>query len=677
MEIEAKFQLSKAEDWEFWQERFCRPQDLVGWQPDPHDRTDSLAAFYYDTPEASLHQAGFSLRLRLEGRRLVLTIKRHLRSQDPEQKAPKFDREGIVTREEWEEVLLESGSLDFKPQDYEDLAWDRVRILTSQDQALAPVWEILAAGQVVLLAASRFTRQKGNLWRGGTQVEWALDKGYFQHPGLEDEAFAELELELKAGNRQNLEDLISDLQTLRPLGPQAWSKQVRALHAPYDLIILGAGPAGLAAGIGAGLKAEAEKLQARILILDKEKEAGRKILASGNGRCNLSNQAPKSDQYLSQDPGQLKPFIEQIPRKFTHHFCREIGLAWTSDEAGRIYPQAEEARAVRDLLLARLESLQVHLQTATEICQIYPPEYEGQTYYLLDQAGQIFRAKSLILALGSPASPALGGNWSMTALAKVWELPCQTFRPGLCGLLLDPQTQLSQVLGTRVKATATLASGVTSQGEFLFNKGALSGIAAMDLANVLGGEKGSFAQAEPQADPQADSQVDPQGEWIFDQALTLSLDFFPHWQAGDLAKALADKGRSYGWKLSWRLLLASYLPTRLSQAILADLGVKLDAQAEPKLARSLAYKLKAYPLKLRGLKSFADAQVARGGLDLSAIRQDYSLKAYPGAYVCGEALDVVGFCGGYNLHFALASGYRAGQAAITDLSGLVKRRSLT
>ncbi len=652
MEIEAKFQLPQAEDWDFWQARFCQTQELAGWRQAQDYATDSLAAFYYDTPQSDLHKLGFSLRMRLEGRRLVITIKRSLGSASAKSQP---DRQGIVTRQEWEEVLLDSAPLDFKPQDFEDLAWQRVGILSAQDPELSPVAQVLAEGQVTLQAGSTFTRQSGNLLRGETRVEWALDRGYFQHPGWEDEEFAELELELKAERSQDLEDLISDLQVLRPLKVQTWSKQVRALHAPYDLIILGAGPAGLAAGLGAGLKAEAEKRRASILILDKEPEVGRKILASGNGRCNLSNRTPEPDKYLSQDSSLLKTLIQQIPRKFTSNFCRELGLAWKYDEAGRAYPQAEEARAVRDLLVARLESMQVQLTCNTEICQISPPELEGQTYYLMSREGRIFRTKALIFALGSPASPALGGNWSMSALAQAWKLPYQEFRPGLCGLLLDPQSKLSQVMGCRVKARATLASGETSQGEFLFNKGALSGIAAMDLANYVGGEKGSFAQA------------DPEGAWIFDQPVRLNLDFFPNWQAGDLAKALADKGRSFGWKLSWKLLLASYLPARLSQAILSDLGWKVEDQAQAKLARSFAYQLKDYPLKLSGLKSFADAQVARGGLDLHAIRQDYSLKAYPGAYACGEALDVVGFCGGYNLHFAWASGFRAGQTAISEL----------
>ena len=656
MEIEAKFQLSKPEDWQFYYQLFCcQTSDLAGWQGGEEVSSLDLAAFYYDTPAADLHQAGFSLRLRREGPALFLTIKHRPGEGQADLEASEANRQGIVARQEWEVLLADSVTEQFKPQAYERLAWDRVRTMSLSDPSLLPLGKILADYPLVLQAASSFTRTRGYLHQAEAKIEWALDQGYFHHPGKADEAFAELELELKTGPYSALQALISQVQQLRPLRVQHWSKQARALHSPYDLIIVGAGPAGLAAGLGAGLKAEAEKREARILILDKGKEAGRKILASGNGRCNLSNQDADASKYLTHLPKQLEALIQQIPRKFTQNFCRDLGLALKFDQAGRAYPQAEEARAVRDLLLARLQSLKLVLAYDQEVCQIWPPELKGQTYYLQTRSGEIYRAKSLILALGSPASPALGGSWSLASLAKAWQLPYQTFRPALCGLLIDQSSSLSQVQGCRVKGKASLPHGRASQGEFLLNKGALSGIAAMDLANYLAEERGSFAGNDPQA------------VFIFDQSLTLTLDFFPEWQAGSLAKALADKGRSFAWQVSWDLLLASYLPSRLTRAVLRDQGLKAEDPAQAKIARSLAYQLKAYPLPLQGLKSFADAQVASGGLDLSAITQDYRLKAYPGAYVCGEALDVVGFCGGYNLHFAWASGYRAGQAALADL----------
>ncbi|MDO5033627.1 MAG: aminoacetone oxidase family FAD-binding enzyme [Eubacteriales bacterium] len=661
MEIEAKFDLARVQDWDFWSQRLGQQAPLEGWYSEPAQEPLTLAAFYYDTLQADVYQAGFSLRLRREGQRLLYTVKRALASDEPQAPPGEPDQAGIFRRQEWEEVLTSQVAEDFQPQDYAYKAWERIQELSKTDRTLAPLGEILAREQLILQGSTRFTRYRGDLVKGKTRVEWALDRGYFQHPDLRED-FAELEFELKSGQSRDLQALLDQLQKLRPLRVQAWSKQVRALHRPYDLIILGAGPAGLAAGLGAGLKAQDAAYPARILILDKETQAGRKILASGNGRCNLSNRNPASDKYLSHASPGKDVWLDQLGHKFTSKFFHQLGLAFKYDAEGRAYPQSEEARSVRDLLLARLEALKIEFRFETDIRQISPATGPGQSFYLQSSQGQLFRSKALIFAPGSPASPALGGNWSMAQLAQAWDLPYQDFRPALCGLLLDPHTSLSQLTGCRVKAQARLSGGQTSQGEFLFNKGALSGIAAMDLANYLGGEPGHFRDQDPQA------------AWLFTQAQTVHLDLFPAQEGASLAKDLAAKGRAFAWELSWDLLLASYLPAKLGRAILQEAGLDYRGPAQAKVARSLAYRLKAYPVKLVGLKAFAEAQVARGGLELGALNPDYSLKGYPGAYVCGEALDVVGFCGGFNLHFAWASGYKAGQTAVTRLIGSKTRK---
>ena len=389
------------------------------------------------------------------------------------------------------------------------------------------------------------------------------------------------------------------------------------------LLILGGGASGLAAAI------EAARSGADVTVLEKLDRVGKKILATGNGRCNLLNLRASSADY--NDPAFAQRVFAQYDVQSNLDFFRSMGLLTTADAEGRVYPRSGVASSVLDVLRFECARLGVQIVCGEPASSI---RRENGAFVV-----GAYRARAVIVACGGKASPAHGADGSGYPLLESFGHRCTPLHPALVQLRTDPEF-VKGLKGLRAAVSLTFrepnGKTHTSDGETLFTDYGLSGIAAMEL-----------------------------GRYASDGG-TLLIDFLPDLDEAQTLSLLHEaKKRNAGSPLEQ--LLTGAVHSRIGQAIARDtLRRKLSSPCgtltEDEL-RTLAGALKAFPIRVRGTKGFADAQVTAGGIDVSAFSDTLESKRAPGLFACGEILNIDGKCGGYNLTFAWSSGRLAGRSA--------------
>lgn len=378
----------------------------------------------------------------------------------------------------------------------------------------------------------------------------------------------------------------------------------RRKTAPQLVAVIGGGAGGLCAAIAAG------RAGADVVIFEQANRVGKKLLKTGNGRCNLSNMEVTPDDYNHPD------FVEPTLREY---FCEELldffgslGLWTVTDEEGRVYPRSDTAASVLDVLRLECEEMEVGERCSMEITGIAP---QGHGFYLTARTGETFFADRVIVATG-------GG----TSLLRPLGHKMVPFSPILCPLKTDTES-IRGLTGLRCTCRAELIrrgkSVYAEDGEILFRDFGVSGILALNLSRyALPGD-------------------------------TLSLDLLPELSFDDLKTRLQQQRMRRGFDAD---LFTGIFHRRLGEAIARR--AKSDDPAE------LARIIKDYRLSVLGPGDTQHAQVTRGGADIAEFDPEtMESRRVPGLYAVGEALDIDGACGGYNLHWAFASGLRAGRSA--------------
>lgn len=409
----------------------------------------------------------------------------------------------------------------------------------------------------------------------------------------------------------------------------------------YDVIILGAGPA----GILTALSFLNQKPDSSVLLIESTSTIGGKIPASGNGRCNFTNRYISTEDYLtgsSQDT--LKQVLEDQTVEKTLDFFQALGLVWREEE-GRLYPASFEAKTLLNLLKHRLHEAGVEI-----LCDSLQDEvfYKDALWYY----GSL-RAKHLVLATGSPAGKPRK-NYHLPHLPDLSWLP---WSPAL--VPIECEYFFKRLSGTRIPARLTAHgqdSCTHSQGTVLFSNYGLSGIASLDLASTMVDLKEIRQPLRKSKSKKVHELATAiYGAHRMNSPYLISLDFFPEWSESDWQHQA--KRRIHQSDID----LAGLLPTKV-QVLIEELWSKLlkNNEKPQQIFRGL---LGSFPFLFHSLRSFEHAQVARGGLRLD----DWCSKTlehvnYPGLYAVGEILDVVGRCGGYNLQWAWSSAQQVGEA---------------
>ena len=398
--------------------------------------------------------------------------------------------------------------------------------------------------------------------------------------------------------------------------------------------VIGGGASGMMAALTA-----AEDPDCRVVLLERQQRVGRKLLATGNGRCNLTNTGAAPENYHGDDPAFAESVLGKFTPRDTLDFFHGLGLLTVEEYGGRAYPLSNAANSVVDVLRFALEAAGVEVRTACPVRELRRERSGG--YTLLLDGGSLY-AQRVIVACGGAAGAKLGGVTDGYELLKPLGHKRTRLLPSLVQLLTDPEYPRA-LKGVRAEVRMRLLSGDEllgeSRGALQFTETGVSGPAAFDLSR-LAAETGEGAR--------------------------LSMDFFDGYSQEELLELLRRRCERFP-ALECGELLTGMLHNRLGRMLGKYCGLNaalpLSGLDEAALAR-VAAAGKAFPLVLRGTEGFDSAQVTHGGIRTAGFDPE-TLESWfmPGLFVCGELLDIDGDCGGYNLQWAWASGYIAGKNA--------------
>ena len=401
----------------------------------------------------------------------------------------------------------------------------------------------------------------------------------------------------------------------------------------FDAVIIGGGAAGLLCAIAAKRK----KPALNIAIIEKNDRVGKKLLSTGNGRCNLTNQNVCAQKYCGSFQKQSNAvFAKWSANKLLGYFG-DLGLLTVADGEGRVYPHCRQAAAVLDVLRYGCETRGVQLFCGETVKSI-----KRQNGFTVTTAENVFTADKLVMATGSKAAPKLGGNNSAADYLKNLGHTFLSFSPALCPVKV--QSDFSGILrslkGLRATAEVSLWRGdklqKSERGEVQFNEDNLSGICVFNLS--------LFTQPKDM----------------------ISVDLLPDISERELFYFL-QKNKKLFSDLSADNLLTGILQKRVAQAVMKAAGAgdfsKNCAALTEKQLMDIAHAAKALRFTVTGNDGFDRAQACKGGVSGSEIDENtMQSKRVKNLYICGEAVDLCGECGGYNLHFAFASGIIAGES---------------
>ena len=403
------------------------------------------------------------------------------------------------------------------------------------------------------------------------------------------------------------------------------------------VLIIGGGAAGMLAALTA-----LEDPNNTVLLSERQARVGRKLLSTGNGRCNLSNRHASPVHYHGRQPDFCRYALEQFPVADTLAFFSDLGLETVTEPDGKIYPRSNMANSVLDVLRYALEHPRLHLLPGDGVADL---RKKGSTFSVTFTSGEKRSdINKVILACGGAAGSKVGGVLDGYKLAKALGHHRTALYPSLVQVKTDP-TYPRSLKGVKTDAHLRLCRGKTvlagNEGEILFTEYGVSGPAVFEISRYAAGGEG----------------------------LTLHLDLWAEKSheaiCAHLARRCRSKAGCAGSEQTAGCIFAGVLHSRLGQVVAKAAGlspaVPLGSLQAADLD-ALAAQCKDFPLPVTGTCGFDQAQVTAGGLDTAEF-DPHTLQSrlVSGLYACGELLDIDGDCGGYNLQWAWSSGRLAGK----------------
>ena len=380
----------------------------------------------------------------------------------------------------------------------------------------------------------------------------------------------------------------------------------------FDAIILGAGAAGLFCAATAGQRGK------RVLLLDHNAEAGRKILISGGGRCNFTNLHTAPDRYLSANPHFAKSALARYSPADFIKLVDSHGIAWHEKTLGQLFCD-QSAKQIVAMLLEECARGQVTLRLGGETGTV---EHRDGRFHVAGAS-----APALVIATGGPSIPKLGATLFAYELARQFGLKVVQPRPALVPLTLSGEDALfAELSGVATEVVAKCGKAAFREAALFTHRG-LSGPAILQVSSY----------------------------WQRGEAVRI--DYLPDQPQGWLLEAKRAQPRS-----ALRRVLP--LPERLAITLAERLGVAGELGNQPhKLLRAAEERLRDWHFSPNGSEGFAKAEVTAGGISTAELSsQTMEAKKVPGLYAIGEAVDVTGWLGGYNFQWAWASAHAAGSA---------------
>lgn len=399
-----------------------------------------------------------------------------------------------------------------------------------------------------------------------------------------------------------------------------------------ETVIVGGGASGMMAAAMLASECRRQSRPVSVLLLEGADRVGKKLLATGNGRCNLTN-LHMGNAFYHGDEKAFSLLIEQYPPERVLDFFRGLGLLCRPDAEGRVYPYSGQASSVSDVLRQSLCHLGVETLCGMPVSKI---QRNGNGFWISCGKTEPINAKKVILACGGMAAPHLGCETGGYALAQSFGHTVTPLRPALVPVTVRPE-QVRALKGIRCRAAVSLYRGAVCRkrevGELQFGDGMLSGICMFQLSRLVGKKAA-------------------EGTAVF-------VDLLPDYEEAEIAALLTEKQQRWG-ETSPLALFEGIVQKRAAQEALKRAGLFPDGRD----LAACAHAMKAFRFDVTGTAGFRQAQVTAGGIPLQEVRMDtMESRVCRGLFLAGELLDLDGDCGGYNLHWAWSTGMAAGMAA--------------
>ena len=392
------------------------------------------------------------------------------------------------------------------------------------------------------------------------------------------------------------------------------------------IAVIGGGASGMTAAIAAA------NSETEVTIYERNDRVGRKILATGNGRCNMTNMNAVIDNYYGNHPDFVNAAIEKFWVRETIEFFDGLGILCMEEDAGKVYPYSGQASAVLDALRMRLDKAGVKIKTKYEVKNI---SKNKNGFTLSFYNGETARADKVIIATGGRAAPDLGSTGAGYELLRKFGHTITELKPSLVQIKTDADI-VKKLKGIKLRAKVTLGE-YSEYGETLFTEYGLSGPPVFSLSAKLAGQR------------------------------EIAIDMMPEYSEEQLVSMLYSRITANPER-ELENFLVGVLNKRVGQALLKSIGTEplsrsADTLSHEEITR-IAQTIKNWRFKIRGTMSWNNAQVTKGGADTSEFNSGtMESKLVKGLYAVGELLDIDGDCGGYNLQWAWSSGYIAGMSA--------------
>ena len=401
----------------------------------------------------------------------------------------------------------------------------------------------------------------------------------------------------------------------------------------WDVAVVGAGASGMMAAITA-----AEDRS--VLLLEHLDKPGKKILATGNGKCNFTN-ANMTVEHFYGSHELVESVLKQFGTEDTIAFFQKIGI-WPKEKNGYYYPNSGQAVSVAEALVAECNRKKVRLVTGCNMTSLFPDKYGFQ----IETTQGNFRSRNVILATGLLAAPKLGSDGSVIPVLKQLGHRFSPILPALCGFLAKGM-DFKKVSGVRCEVALTLViegkKEARERGELQLTDYGISGIPAFQISSPA--VRALHAK----------------------KRVSVSIDFMPQLSLLQLEQELERRMERDAGEKTAADTLCGLFNQKLIPVLLKHSGTDVHADAGKINVRKLADVIHNYQVELTQVRDFSYAQVCTGGIRTEELDvHTLESKLVPGLYFAGELLDVDGICGGYNLQWAWSSGYVAGNAVLKN-----------
>lgn len=389
----------------------------------------------------------------------------------------------------------------------------------------------------------------------------------------------------------------------------------------HDVIIIGAGAAGLMCALTAGYRGR------DVLVLDNAKQAGRKILISGGGRCNFTNQVVEPNNFICGNPHFVKSALARYKSSDFIEFVERHGIEYHQRDHGQLFCN-DSAKEIVNMLLTECEWAGTKIQLRTEIQSISTDE-QGQ--YLLSTSKGDYICQSLVIATGGLSMPKLGASPYGYHIAEQFGLNVLPTSAGLVPFTwhADDKQRFEALSGIAVPSTITAKDGTQFSEALLFTHRGLSGPAVLQISNY----------------------------WKPGEAISINL--LPNQDA----KAMVSEITAKHPKQSLKNTLSQWLPKRLVEILFDEvlLNKALNQLVHAEIDQLVA-DLHQWQIVMNGTEGYRTAEVTLGGVDTDELSsKTMESKKQKGLYFVGEVMDVSGWLGGFNFQWAWSSGYAAGE----------------